>query len=606
MNRKPLWIVLTFALAVAISGCSSSHKTPPAVITVAITTAPPASLEINASATIAATVTNDTAAAGVDWTCSPAATCGTFTPAHTASAGTTVYTAGTTAGAVTITAASTTTPTIDAMASVTVNPVASAASLSGTYTFFINGWDAADKTYSVAGSIVLDGAGNVTGGEQDYFDVDSGNIFTADTIAAGTGALVIGDDGRGTLTLTPTLAPPETLSLTVVNNNHVLIIEFDALATSSGSLDLQTVPASVPANGNAFTVHDPWDAFVFGGVFTSDGSSLITAGFADDDQTGSATFDNAITGSFTAPDASGRGTLTVFEPTFSENLEFAYYVVGPKVFRLVEIDGNFFAAGSVYGQGTTVFSSSSLGGNFAFGQSGDEGRSFAFWAAAGQFTGDGTSALSAGVADVNEGDGVPVLAGDLTGSTYFVNSDGYGGITLVGGTTGDLALFGVYMVDSTVNIADPNSSSGGGGALMLDLDGGNLGAGIAVPQTSGATFAGNYALNQDGAYATATTFSEFDLVGQVFSDGSSTLTGLADYNDLLETGLNPGITVAATFAADTTNPGRATAQVTLNGATTPLNVTFYQASSDLLLHVDVDSSATGIGTIGFGVLEQQQ
>jgi hypothetical protein len=184
MNRKPLWIVLTFALAVAVSGCSSSHKTPPAVITVAITTAPPASLEINASATIAATVTNDTAAAGVDWTCSPAATCGTFTPAHTASAGTTVYTASTTAGAVTITAASTTTPTIDAMASVTVNPVASAASLSGTYTFFINGWDAADKTYSVAGSIVLDGAGNVTGGEQDYFDVDSGNIFTADTIAA--------------------------------------------------------------------------------------------------------------------------------------------------------------------------------------------------------------------------------------------------------------------------------------------------------------------------------------------------------------------------------------------------------------------------------------
>jgi predicted component of type VI protein secretion system len=58
MNRRPLWIVLTFVLVVTISGCSSSHKTPPAVITVAITTAPPASLEINASATIAATVTS--------------------------------------------------------------------------------------------------------------------------------------------------------------------------------------------------------------------------------------------------------------------------------------------------------------------------------------------------------------------------------------------------------------------------------------------------------------------------------------------------------------------------------------------------------------------
>src|SRR5580704_19057894 len=36
MNRRPLWIVLTFILVVAISGCSSSHKTPPAVIIVAI------------------------------------------------------------------------------------------------------------------------------------------------------------------------------------------------------------------------------------------------------------------------------------------------------------------------------------------------------------------------------------------------------------------------------------------------------------------------------------------------------------------------------------------------------------------------------------------
>ena len=67
MNRKPIWIVLALILAASISACgSSSHKTtPPADITVAITTAPPSTLTVNGTASIAATVTNDTANAGV-------------------------------------------------------------------------------------------------------------------------------------------------------------------------------------------------------------------------------------------------------------------------------------------------------------------------------------------------------------------------------------------------------------------------------------------------------------------------------------------------------------------------------------------------------------
>ena len=82
-------------------------------------------------------------------------------------------------------------------------------------------------------------------------------------------------------------------------------------------------------------------------------------------------------------------------------------------------------------------------------------------------------------------------------------------------------------------------------------------------------------------------------------------TGLADFNDVLNTGLNPGISVAATYLADEANPGRITALVTLADAV-PNNVTLYQASSSLLLHVDVDSTGNGLGTVGLGVLEQQQ
>ena len=141
---------------------------------------------------------------------------------------------------------------------------------------------------------------------------------------------------------------------------------------------------------------------------------------------------------------------------------------------------------------------------------------------------------------------------------------------------------------------------------MIELDDDNNGTGIIVPQTSGATFAGNYAITQDGAYETEETFSFFDLVGQVNSDGTSTFTGLADFNDVLNTGLNPGITVSATYLADEANPGRVTAVVTLGGRGSPDNVTLYQASSALLLHVDVDSTGNGLGTVGLGVLEQQQ
>ena len=603
MNRKTLLICLTLAVTVLASACSSSSPK------IAITTAPPASMEVNTTASITATTTHDSGK-GVDWSCSPAGSCGTFSPAHTDSGAATLYTAPSTAGDVTITAASTKKASVTATASVTITPVATTSSLNGTYTFFFTGTDINDSTYSVAGSVAIDGAGNITGGEQDSFDAFNPTICTADPIAAGEGAVVIGDDGRGTITLTPTCALPETLSVVVVNDNHLLVTEFDGNATSTGSLDLQTAPTSLPTGGNAFTVFDAIDAFTFGGVITSDGAALITDGEADDDLQGTVNFDFALTGSLTAPDAAGRGTITIIDPNFvSFPFTFAYYVVGPEAFRLVAIDGNTFAAGSMYGQGTAAgaFSSASLSNSFVFGLAGDTDVGIGADAAAGQLTTDATSLLTAGVADVNEGDGAPVAAGDLTDSTYFVNANGYGGISLIGGTTGDLFEFGVYAVDPALNVADPNSAADVGGGLMTDLDADALGAGVVVPQSSGASFAGNYAISQDGIYVLSdgVTFSFFDLVGTVFSDGSSTLTGVGDYNDIFNTGLNSGVSITGTFAADGANPGRATAQVTINGGT-PNSLAAYQASSALVLHVDVDSAVSTEGTVALGLLEQQQ
>ncbi len=430
--------------------------------------------------------------------------------------------------------------------------------------------------------MVLDGSGNITGGEQDAFNFNTSTLFTADAIQAATGAVVIGSDGRGTITLTPTLAPVETLSIAVVNPKHALITEFDLVATTTGSMDLQTAPTSIPTGRNAFALFDTADYFSYGGVYSSDDSSTITTGEIDANFEFAFDFDDGVTGGYTTPDAAGRGTITLSLPNFEEDrapknsprpaakgastaqtMQFAYYVVGPEVFRLVEIDSNFFASGSIYGQGSATYSSTSLGSSFVFGVSGEEDYGIGGYAMAGQFTGDGDGSFTTGVADANEGAGDPVLAGDLSGSEYFVDTDGYAHFELSDDDTAGLNSFGVYFVDPNLNIADPNSTTGGGGALMIELDDDNNGTGIMVPQTSGATFTGNYALTQDGAYETEDIFSFFDLVGQVNSDGTSTFSGLADFNDVLNTGLNPDISLAATYAADGVNAGRITAVVTL-------------------------------------------
>lgn len=86
------------------------------------------------------------------------------------------------------------------------------------------------------------------------------------------------------------------------------------------------------------------------------------------------------------------------------------------------------------------------------------------------------------------------------------------------------------------------------------------------------------------------------------------MTGKADYNDLGNTGLNPGDTITATFAADPVNAGRLTAQlgITGTGGTTNESITLYQVNDGLLFHVDMDSPGIQLGNSAIGVFEKQQ
>ncbi|MFZ0737253.1 MAG: hypothetical protein WBL70_08180 [Candidatus Acidiferrales bacterium] len=606
MNRKILMIVVAVCGAALLSACGSS-----APIAVTLTTAPPSTLEINLTATIAATVANDSSNSGVTWSCTPSP-CGTFNPAMTASGVTTVYTAPSTPGAVTITATSVKNINESVTGNVTIDAVATAASVVGQYAFYLSGLDVDNDFYAAAGSVTLDGAGNVMAGEEDLNDDVYGAAVVGDSL---TGTYTVGNDGQGTMILNATtggvadplvgVAGTQTLGFTVVNNNHLLITEFDGAFTSGGSMDLQTAAAfTAGLSGNyAFALQGylgttPW---VVGGVLTSTGTS--STGTADQNIGGTVT-SGGTGGVVTTPDANGRGTFVL------GGITSAYYVVGAEAVYFTDIDSGVVDSGQAYGQGSApAFSAASLTGVYVMSQPygiSDDGE----LALAGQFTPDGVSAI-AGVVDYNDDGFIPLEPlPDTLAASYAVAASGYGSITSAVVTNDtDFTTYGLYLTDPTLNIVDPNNTSGAGGALIVELDAFTLGQGFIVPQTSTSTVAGNFAVDSNGFNFTTTTADVIDATGQVLSDGAATFAGTAAVNDLslitdtlTETS---GETLAGAFTADTTNAGRYTLALTVNGAATANSEVFYQASPALSVHVDVDS-ATAYTNISSGVLAQQQ
>jgi hypothetical protein len=94
-------------IAVLVACGDSKYQAPAIVVTFSTEFPPPTALAASATAGIAAVVTNDTKNAGVNFTCLPAAECGTFNPNPIASNVPTTYQAPPTVpagGAVTITA----------------------------------------------------------------------------------------------------------------------------------------------------------------------------------------------------------------------------------------------------------------------------------------------------------------------------------------------------------------------------------------------------------------------------------------------------------------------------------------------------------------------
>ncbi len=631
--------VLSFLTSCSSSSSKTSTTTPtPSAITPVSGTSPQ-SAQVGAAfgTALAATVTDSSGSpvsgASVTFTAPSSGASGTFKTSGSATetdttnssgvATSSTFTANMTAGAYTVTAAvsgvsTTANFNLTNTAAVVTNPV---------YVFYASGTEVPNAStngsstplyYALAGAVAINSSGNVVSGEEDYND--GVEITELDVPITGGALTVDATTGQGTLTLQTAntllgVSGTETLGVQFANTDHALIVQFDESATSSGSLDLQTSGTSSGSNSFLLSgVDSGYDPVGYGGVYSV--SSGAITGVADVNDDGTIATGNEFTATAGSPDSLGRGAinnLTINGVT----LALYYYNVGPETTRIIDMDvagtvgAGAAAVGSTYGQGSTTFTNSSLG-NSVVGLEGDPfGLSYAV---AGSIITTPTSGTFTGTADDRQDSGTAqAISGtySVSNSVASTTYNGYSSLSITNSPLANVASLGVYMTDPALNLLDPNNTSGGGGALVLDLDSVlSGGTGIVIPQTdtTSANFNGTYALGAQEYFAHGGVVFEFDYLGQgsVSSLGLSGSGLVSDpfaffgpspalYTDVSMTG------TATPDPAEATN-GRYTMPLVVDAFTASpydnLSLTIYQANGGQLLFIE--NSA-----VGFGSFQQQ-
>lgn len=591
-------------------GGSGSGGTQSIVVT--IDQPPPPAIQLGQTVSVSAKIT-PASQGGVNWTCTGAADCGSFSPGATpipfypgfdAIEVTTSYTAPASAPVGTVIMITVTVNgnnSIVASASTVISQAASNATLTGQYALLLNSPAGSRGTGSLLGSIRFNGDGTIATGVIDIvsptvLDLQDQILATSLNPPPNTSSYAVDSDGHGSLQIRTTGGKQLSFSFVLTSPSHALITEIDG-APGSGTMDLQQslaegFDASQLTGGFSFTMtgtaKSNGDTKVSsGGVFTADGASTLNNGTLDVNTAGvmsSSTF----SGTFSAPDSNGRGTLQL-----GATRSLIYYIISPKALRILEADSSDLMGGSAYAQGNSVVF---LGDNYFYEHSG--------WSAAGRIVtaGDfkiveGESDISGGISDSNSGGSptTPHLAVAVTGSY----DRGLALVDAAGSST-----FALYVVDYNVNILDPNASpagffNGGGNALMLHTDANINGTGVLIRNTQAGfpAFVGQNAIQLTNAVTTPATTYELDLIGVAPADGlGHILNGLVDYdqNDLSNPIASLKAPLAGTYVADS-HQGRATGSLTV---TTPFisrsaasfNVSYYRINSSQAFVMQTDTS----------------
>jgi hypothetical protein len=379
-----------------------------------------------------------------------------------------------------------------------------------------------------------------------------------------------------------------------VNHNRIVVERVDAgVQSASGTMELQDASQFTQAGitGNyAFNLSgangsNTPGSLAVAGAFTSNGTGSISSGKLDVNRAGTPLNDLSLTGSYTAPSAAGRGTMTLTSTFLTQN--FFYYIVDATHVKLVETDALGQLVGDVYKQPAGPFTNASIRNGFAFAFLGSSGGNP--FGEGGVITLSGAGTVTGGTMDSNA-NGTP-RNGQAVSGTYAV-ADAATGRTTVTLTVGTPPAQQLYVFYPQMN----------GALSVVEVDTSNVVAGRALPQTSGffsnGSFQGDYALNFSG-----TDFSplgEMDIVGHAVPNGGGSIGANGDSKvDVSANGtLASAALLSGSYSCDAlcTSSGRGSATLQTNSATfSSGGFHFYIADTGDLLFLETDSNRVLVG-----------
>ncbi len=364
-----------------------------------------------------------------------------------------------------------------------VNPQASCV-ISGRYALQFTGFrGGAAATHVAVVSIASDGT--VTG-EEDYKDAHS--TLTAETLIAGsncinretnTGVLTL-LSASGKLVYNFAATPPDTAG--VIHSARLALISSGS-DSGTGQLLLQdaaAITAAPPAGNFAFGligVDNTGNHFGSAGRFTSDTTGVLSAGAVDSNATTALTNAN-LTGTVSAPNANGRGTLTLM--TGAQTTTLAYYLVNADRMLLMNIDattgsGNTRAAGQMTAQvgnaSAAAFDNGALTSPAILSLFGAfKGAEPVTYVALGRLSNASTTAGTVKVVLDTSNQDIPTALVSYDAQSYAVATNGRGTLSLADATS--VRSFALYF-DAASNgyVVEHSSPSGNAGLLEAQFQG---------------------------------------------------------------------------------------------------------------------------------------
>jgi len=459
---------------------------------------------------------------------------------------------------------------------------------SGTYVIAVSGTDINSQTesfFTIVGTIIADGNGNITGGTVDINDPNIGGVFPGQSLSKSTYS--VNADGRATAQM---ITPQGTFGLDFVisSSSHGLVTRFDLNGTGSGTLDIQGSAPEGSLGALAFSLsgadvnQNPLGTV---GSVVLNSSGEITTGVQDiNDNTDSAGFTGLPLSGSLVLSSTTNGTAE-FDSDFG-SLLFDVWVIDSTHVKLIETDTSGLAlSGDAFTQVTNF-----TAGQLVYTASGIDSNGSPI-AVGGYVTTDVNGTLSAGLEDYNNA-GVA-----NTVSPFIANCNG----VLAPFPGGRCQLITTAFTNGLqVNLqfaAYPFS----GGVFLLENDSAGFLQGTAYNQTATAfNPPAGYALNLSGVNSDGVNEAEVDDIAQFNATTTAApavnATGVLDENSLLNGTPVQSLALSGTYAPDSPATGRGSFNVpSIRTAIGTLNLEYYVVNSSTVLFIEVDQAQLSSG-----------